>query len=668
MKIFRGPAAAPPARILFLAGMLFLFCAGFSLRADTIDEDDFCDEYPFVMEGEGLTFTAPSIPETTQQIKTVTKEEIEKAHAPDLAALLEQTLNLPVTRYGAYGNAASINMRGFGSGRVAILIDGVPVNSPQSGEFEISMIDVNSIEKIEVVYGGSDTKFNVSGAVGGIINIITVKEQKPGLRIGGSISNTSALPGTYNARGGIEKKPAYQDLADAQKLSVFAGQGLRDFSWSANLFANRAANHFLFEDYYGVTRRRENNEVYDTGANASFAWTLPQDSKLILTGDAYYGDKNIPGPGTSQNVGKQKDFSTRQGIMLDMPFAVSGKFGTETAVNHNWTILDYEDAGSDSLHDMHTVTAVNRWAWYIIPQVTLNVGGDYRFSYLDSTNIGGRTRHDGGIYLTAEFLPHKKVLIVPSVKMVLSENTAVPVPKLGFVWHGSDSFSLKNNYYRSYKLPAFNDLYWSGDATAQGNPDLRPEDGIGADITAEYRRKNFLTAQGTLYTTWMRDSIHWRNSDGVWKPVNVGEAAYFGLDTSVDAAFPFLNTSKNLVLKLSYNFLLTYVLTGELSFSSDIRMPYQPMHTFGVSLEIPWKSGSCIVSGHFESTRYTETQNIIKLDPFFILNLTVNQRIGKNVTVFAALKNALNTSYVTVVDYPMPGIRLTLGAKAMFDL
>jgi vitamin B12 transporter len=114
--------------------------------------------------------------------------------------LLEDALDMSVTRYGGYGNQTEINMRGFDTERIAILIDGVPANSPRSGEFDVSQVDISNVERIEVIYGGSDTKYNVSGALGGVINIITVKKQKPGFSFGGVFSNTGYLPGRYNER------------------------------------------------------------------------------------------------------------------------------------------------------------------------------------------------------------------------------------------------------------------------------------------------------------------------------------------------------------------------------------------------------------------------------------------------------------------------------------
>jgi vitamin B12 transporter len=657
---------------LALCVACFIICLPRALGAQETDDDAFDEDIP-LMEGEGIAVIASL--ETTQQMEVVTRDEIERRNAPDIVTLLQEVLDLGLTRYGGHGNEASINLRGFDSERIAFLIDGIPVNSPMTGDFDLNQIDPNSVERIEVIYGGSDSKYNVSGSLGGVVNIVTVKKQRPGLRLGGSVSNTSALPGEYRKNDGSAESAHWEDLLDTQSYSVFAGFGVERYSWSANLFANRAANHFLFTDYMGKTRRKENNEVWDAGASASFVRNLPDDySKLIVSADLSYADKNIPTSGASSFLGTQTDFSTRQNILLDMPRAWRDDLAAEASLSHAWQIREYEPpAGKSSLHDQHTITAINRWNWYLLPPITLRSGWDYRFNYLDSTDIGFRGRHDGGLYLTAEYKPHETMLIIPSVKAVFSgpsEKPVVPVPKLGFLWTPLESLSIKNNYFRSFKYPDFEDLYWGGDAYTQGNPALKPEDGLGADLGVAWQGER-ISIDSTIFTQWTIDSIHWSpGPGGMWSPENVGEAIYFGLDSKVRGEILFSSGPfKTIGLSLSYQYLLSYLLSYGYTWASEKRIPYMPMHTIGASLDFPWgakgspKAGSLLISGHFESLRFTNTSNITKLDPYFLLNVNINQQLGNHLTAFMVVRNILNTSYQSLVDYPMPGITMTLGIR-----
>jgi vitamin B12 transporter len=651
---------------LFAAAVIFLalFCFSVSLNAQVNDEyagDEYADD---AYVDEEITFTGTV--ETTQQMEVVTREEIEKAHAPDIPALLEQTLGLAVTRYGPYGNTADITIRGFDTERVAVLVDGMPVNSTRSGEFDFNTIGIGSIERIEVVYGGSDTKYNVSGALGGVINIVTVKKQEPGWAFGGSASNTSALPGRYNKQYGGVGDPKWEDLADAQNVSAYGAYGAENYSFRANLFGSRAGNHFLYQDEYGYARRKEGNELWDGGASASFLREFDL-SKLILSADVYYGDKNIPSSGYTVEHAAQTDFSTRQNIMLDMPRAFHDNLSAEFSVGHNWGILNYDPGLNPSLHDEHDITLINRWGWYPAEKFTLYAGGDYRFIHLDSTNDGIHNGHRGGLYFSAEYTPVRKFLVVVSVKGVTDGKSVIPVPKLGFAWRVNDSFTLKKNYFRSFKFPDFDDLYWV-QSGYMGNPNLEPEDGWGADIQAEFTLKDLLKLNSSVYGEWTRDSIHWSNASGVWRPENISQGAFLGWDNRLDLAFPFSpGPLERPVLSVFWQFQLSWLLGNGLGFGDNVRIPYMPAHIFTTSLELPWKAGglpgSFTVSGRFESSRYADTGNNITLDPHFTLDLVFNQKVNKNAAVFGIVRNALNAHYVSFADYPMPGLTFTTGLR-----
>ena len=660
----------------FPALVLFLFSLSFpnSVKGQSAEDEA---ELSFYDE-EGITVTGTI--QTSQQMSIIEKDEIERRNAPDIAALLRDTLALNITGYGAYGNMTLLNLRGLDSKRLAFLINGAPVNSSSDGKFDIEQIDLNSVERIEVIYGGSDTKFNVSGAMGGVINIVTVKKQKPGLRLGASVSNTGVIPGEYRGRNGQTQGPNWEDLADTQKIDVSAVYGGESVSISANAFTNRAQNHFLFTDRYNYSRRKDNNEVWDAGGAVSVTKELRDISKLIFSSNFYYGDKNIPNSGFSNNFGNQRDISSRNNIMLDMPRTFHNDISMEASLGWHFTRRDYTSpADIFSRHDQQNFTAINRWNWETSNKLALKSGFDYRFIYLDSTDIGSRDRHDGGIYLTAEYKPVKQFMLIPSVKTVFTNKgdaLFTAVPKLGLLWNVNDSLALRNNYFRSFKFPDFEELYWSdgsGSGAAfsnVGNPDLKPEDGWGADIGISWRYKQLINFESVFFTHRLKDSIHWyQGANGIWRPENIGDAMFFGLDNKLRFEIPVnLGKVKKIIPSVSYQYLLRDLLSFGYDFADNKRIPYSPAHTLGGSLEIPWDSGSVIINGHYESERYNDRANLTKLKPYFLLNATVNQKIGKNLTAFAILRNILNESYESFADYPMPGFTMTIGLRASLEI
>jgi outer membrane receptor protein involved in Fe transport len=517
---------------LLLFALLCRLCV--PLPAQETGASDDGDAYlDFGGDQEGVTLAGT--PETTQQMTVISREEIERRNALNIAMLLEDALDLSVTRYGGYGNQTEINMRGFDTERIAILIDGIPANSPRSGEFDVSQVNLEDVERIEIIYGGSDTKYNVSGALGGVINIITIKKQNPGFHFGGVVSSTGYLPGEYNRRHaeGAIGEPHFEDLADMQSLSLSAGYGADKFSWKGSLFGNRAGNHFLYEDDYGFVRRKVSNDVLDAGGNTTFVWDLSDTATLLSDTKLFYAHRNFPITPNSTGYALAEDFQITENLVFNAPLLFREDLGTEASLTYQHFRTSY---GVDVEGFDHYLTGINRWNWYVSEKWTLRAGIDWRFLYVDMRSAWEtdpvKTGNLGGLYLTGEFSPAKHFMVIGSVKGVTDTKQGAAVPKLGFRWEPAPEFTLKNNYFRSFKFPDFDDLYYrSLDNIFVGNPNLKPEDGLGADLTGELRPNEMFGMDTTVYAQWTEDSIHWiKSAGGRWSPENIGRAFFIGAE------------------------------------------------------------------------------------------------------------------------------------------
>ena len=388
---------------------------------------------------------------------------------------------------------------------------------------------------------------------------------------------------------------------------------------------------------------------------------LPDQSKLLFSGSLYYGDKNVPGTVTSVTVGEQRDTRTMETVLLDLNRVGSDRLDTEIVFSHNFGSLDWEAPAEKAVHDLHTVNFVNRWGWFASEELFLRIGGDAQYSSLDSTSVGKVHTTEGGLYVTAE-ISLGRLQLIPSLKTVFRENDApVPVPKFGLAYKVSDEVGLKNNYFRTFKFPTLNDLYWPADSFAKGNPDLKPEDGFGADFNLSYRKAGAFTFEGSLHTSYYRDAISWQSSAGLWRPDNIGKAWYLGSDDTVKS-----DLSDVLKLTLNYSFLMTYVLSDGYGLNDDKRMPYQPVHTFGLGLEIDWKHGSLSLTERYVGERYSTVLNVTRLDPYFTLDVDLVQRMGIY-SLLLSIKNAFGADYRLVDGYPMPGCTIYTGLKLNYE-
>ena len=86
---------------------------------------------------------------------------------------------------------SQMQMNGLGNSYILILIDGKRIHGDVGGQNDLSLIDPQNIEKIEVVKGASSALYG-SDAIAGVVNIITKRHDQDGVLV----ENTSRV-GSY---------------------------------------------------------------------------------------------------------------------------------------------------------------------------------------------------------------------------------------------------------------------------------------------------------------------------------------------------------------------------------------------------------------------------------------------------------------------------------------
>lgn len=651
---------------VFVISMMVL-CSLNLFSQDT--SEDIEKEYQALLEMEGEGLTIVETYKASQDTKTITKEQIEKSNSKNLTEVLQKTLNITTSSYGSYGSTSTLSMRGMTSGQVLVLIDGVPVNSKQSGGFDLSTINVGSIEKIEVIQGGADSKYNYSGAMGGIINIITIKNAfAKRLSFWTSVSNLFYYPDFYYVGAGKTDKRFFsvRDFFDSQKIRGNFDYSNEKINFNMYNEANIVNNSYIYKDKNNIARKSvvedDDINIWDINSNVSMNIKLPSYMKLVLSGSHYYGDKYVYGKITSPSLAKQKDNIAMATVLFDADVVGTDRVDTENSISYKFSNMDYEDSVSHSIHNLHSFFFVSRWNVIATKWLKVKFGGDFDYSFLDSNNTGKIHYFNGGGYTTLEFDIKKRVMIIPSVKLNYYKKYPVVIPKLGFIFNINDYITIKNNYYRTFKNPCLNDLYWVEDSFAKGNPDLKPETAIGGDLILEFNKKSILNASGSFYVNYIFDNILWRVKANKWSPINIGQALYIGSDHKITSDF-----SKYVEIFGLYSFVWTVILSEGYTIDDNKRVPNIPMHTFTIGITANWKSGNITLSGHFESERFLTVTNLQSLQGFFTLDLSFNQTFCKYFTVYATLNNAFNYMYQVMDGYPMPGGALLIGLKINYE-
>lgn len=131
---------------------------------------------------EEITVTADRIAAPTDQVGSsvtvIDRAEIERRRHATVAELLRTVPGVEINRTSGAGSVTSAFLRGGNSAFTLVLVDGVRVNSPATGSYDLSQITTDNVARIEVVRGAQSTLYG-SEAIGGVIAITTRRGKGP---------------------------------------------------------------------------------------------------------------------------------------------------------------------------------------------------------------------------------------------------------------------------------------------------------------------------------------------------------------------------------------------------------------------------------------------------------------------------------------------------------
>src|SRR2546427_3472431 len=152
-------------------------------------------------------------------VSVVTEDDFKTYHYETVEDALRTVPGVEIRRSGSVGKLSSISIRGANPNQVQILIDGVRVKSPLSGQVDLSDVSPELIDRIEVIRGAQSTLYGAD-AMGGVINIITKKGKGP---ISATVEGAAGNYDTYQGRASTSG--AYKLLDYAFSISHLESNG-----------------------------------------------------------------------------------------------------------------------------------------------------------------------------------------------------------------------------------------------------------------------------------------------------------------------------------------------------------------------------------------------------------------------------------------------------------
>ena len=267
-----------------------------------------------------------------EQRQIFTSEEIEELQVQDLPSLMVAA-GVQILSYGPYGLEQKPSIRGFTDETVRVIIDGICVNNAQYGTFDFSSINIDDIEKIEIVRGGFTEGVSDEGAVGGAIYITTKKQS-----LGHHFYFDSKFSSFFNLNVPVD--------SFSQTIKYNGQLSDRDF-FKASFKGTFAANKYLFKDYKNRIVQQENAQVLDGNSTINYLHFFGGGNTFAVNNLFYAGNKNTPGAANSNNFGNQKDFDNNLSAQVIFP-AVFDCLRVENIVSWLSNTRFYSDKFSDS--------------------------------------------------------------------------------------------------------------------------------------------------------------------------------------------------------------------------------------------------------------------------------------------------------------------------------
>lgn len=449
-------------------------------------------------------------------VTVFTRDDINRLQPTNVADLLQRVPGVQVVQSGGRGSATSIHLRGTAHTQTLVLIDGVRAGSASSGGASLQHLNINQIERVEVLRGPRSAIYGAD-AMGGVIQVFT-KRGEQGLTptVALAVGNKGLIERYLGLAGGNDKT----QFNLSTSLDDFSGFDRTRKSWDSDkdhdAYRNKAINfnisHQLTDDLaVGLTAlHQEGKTEYDNPSgrwdDATFATypSSPYDQFAVSSASVFANWRPLENWNTRLELGHAEDRQANYDKLYPAKSAFntyrdSALWQNQLQLNEQHSLIFGAEYFNDKLRSSTKYDEKSRW----------NQAAFIQHSYKNehfSTELGvrGDKNQQFGNYN--------------------SWNGALTIPV-------NDKNELVFSYAEGFRAPTFNDLYWPASPYgAASNPDLAAETSKSYEIQWRSRFTETLSLETAIYRTNIRDAIV---LDSSYLPANISRARINGFEASL---------------------------------------------------------------------------------------------------------------------------------------
>jgi len=458
--------------------------------------------------------------------------------------VLGELPGVQIRRFGGPGSRSEISIRGSTSSQVVVRIDGVRLDTAQSGSVDLSTLPIQLFERVDVRRGGGAVEVG-SGAIGGVI------ELQPRWPESEPVTSLSVSGGSFGTFEG----------------SLFHGQPLGSTQLALGYTGFKTDGDFEFQrpefEIDGVitsfdppSAERINNRAEQHSGIATLRHEFDRGIELRFLDLAGYLSRGEPGfdTGSGDDAGQRTDAHSRTFRNVAQVVVEAGlddALGGSVRLSHHYERNSFRDpiprfAAGEPIDVRTDNSAIGgrgetRWDTSISAvELALGSGLEARLESLDSSDRDDHDRRVVGSWLRAEAgLPWLATRIVASVRIDATQGFDTRwLPAVGLLIEPLPWLRLRAHAERSFRAPSFDELFFPDQGFARGNPDLQPERATVVDGGVELAfdhvsvlRNVAVRASGFLHE--IDESIVWFPiSPDAIQPQNTGRARERGAEVS----------------------------------------------------------------------------------------------------------------------------------------